>query len=1131
MTPRPAFASKRRPLSAIFLGADPAPAPSTSDLPDLPEPPSPGASSTHSGLPSPPATNSTGSGSTGDSRENLDRPSLPPPSSALTMRNEKLPNARSSGASSPAGSCDSKKDEGDEEEDNTARLNLGRRRGASQSNDHVMTLQRVMSLTQRNRMALNKLSSMRLNTPSPPQSSRSSRSPRPPVSTLASGSSASASTSTRSQSVEPAALSGSETEREPGASYSYSSDDQSVTPPSSVSQAYSVPDARLRRTSLPASPSKGKVASSTRSYSPGPPQRTPKKRVSILSTLGPEPLDEHEPNDVTSAALAAVASLRHSPGSSGNGSGKKNRQPLPREFREPRRASSDGRASKEPTTPQKLSRERYSSLVSDTSPSRTAARRALNNQYSPQRSSQVSRLSTTRKHPTRWMSEDLRTTSSRLIVDDNEDDGPLIPGSDLRDRQPARRGSMENSLGSRLIGDSLRAAGMSVKSGADVFREPEDPPENPKPHRTISISSNSNQEREMLTSSTDVSAPSRAGMLHNPRTPANGLFHYRTERGAYSGPQSRPATSMADFRPINEDLLPPKSAPPGVRTYKSAYTLERDREGMGSRQASYTPLSTAPQERTYGSPRTRPRETPPLPLDEHALEHLRLMDESLAMFEALLSRLPPMGDTTTTTVPEVFRNAQAVVRFSEQVNGMLRAATNRALERLIDSEVSDASPNSEVDMVGLWKDVGGDFRDMLRVSDELVRTLTGFLLGAGKVLRESSASGAGMGAGGSLQHLRGASDDLSRRSGTDGRSSTSAGTGTGSGRGSGSNDGICGRRSTESRRSLDHARVERDKADLMRRASSRIDVSVLSSKRASSSMLLRERDPPLRERPLDPGKDSSLDPVRPPVASSARRLYTGELQREGTPGVSTKPELVTIESQKSLHIEDDYDPSPTPAPRFRQPPEGNTRKLPPLAIAAPPPTSLPQSHGNQQAPTSAADKSTNWRKILTAATTTLRASTSVNPGLNMTTPSPAPTTAVTPHTVTPAPLPPPISRTGSSQTSSSGASNSRHSNTATFSRPLTVSVSALNGLQQRDARNRTTSNAALTPVTPLSATSPWTPQSGSETERPQPRLTLGRRTLGAKSHLSLDAPSPGGAQTLARSTTKERRRTITEIFS
>ncbi len=194
--------------------------------------------------------------------------------------------------------------------------------------------------------ALNKLSSMRLNTPSPSQSSRSSRSPRPPAGASASDSPASASVSNRSRSVEPATLSGSETEREPSATYSYSSDDQSVTPPSSVSHAYSVLDGRLRRTSLPASPSKGRTASSIRSYSPNSTQKTPRKRISTMSVPHPVASREHEQFNVASTALATVASLRRSPGSSG----KKNRQPLPREFREPRRASSDGRVSSTSTS-------------------------------------------------------------------------------------------------------------------------------------------------------------------------------------------------------------------------------------------------------------------------------------------------------------------------------------------------------------------------------------------------------------------------------------------------------------------------------------------------------------------------------------------------------------------------------------------------------------------------------------------------------------------------------------------------------------------------------------------------------------------------------------------------------------
>ena len=838
-------------------------------------------------------------------------------------------------------------------------------------------------------------------------------------------------------------------------------------------------------------------------------------------------------------------------------------------------------ASKEPTTPPKLPRERYSSLFSETSPSRTSMRRALQNPNSSQpRTSQANQISTMR---TRWMSEDLRSTSARSIVDDNEDDD--LRSADAGVRQTVRGGSsnMETTLGTRLVGGSLRAAGMSVKTGgADVFREPEE-------RRQI-------LEQVAGSSSRDL------------RTPANT---HQFERGAHThtGPRSRPATSMADFLPYNEDALPPpKTAPPGIRTYKSLYALDRDREGIGSRLGgTSTPFSAttmAAQERTYGSPRTRPREFPAQPLDEQAVEHLRLMDESLTMFEALLSRLPPMGDTTTSTVPEVFRNAQAVVRFSEQVNGMLRAGTNRALERLIDSEVSDAAA-AEVDMVGLWKDVGGDYRDMLRVSDELVRTMTGFMLGVGKVLRESSnvSNGTSSNGNGSLQHLRGASEDLVRRSAAaaDSRSSTSGRGGSGSADGFGGS----GRRSTESRRSWDLAArggVERDKSDLLRRASSRVDVG----QRASSSMLLRERE---RERTVDLEDGASPSQAQ---AQAARRLYTPGLQRESTPAVeslshrertldqedgspsqtqqpsttarrlytpglqrdtssasasaSAKPDLVTIESQRSLHIEDDYEPSPTPAPRPRQSQSidessmRNNNKLPQLTIPPPPLPTLPSETTAQQ------DKATTARRAAAAtASTTMRA----NPGMTITTPSAAPTTAITTL---------PVSRTdsGQSSTSASASSSSAASrqNTVSFSassssstrRPLTVSVSALSGLNRHRHRPSTSEGrpTQLQPQTPLSATSspksPWAASSssrtgsGSETERPPPAqiqsqsrftLGLGRRTIGAKSQLSLDAPPPntqqqqqqqqqkaGTTQTLTRAgANRERRRTITQIFS
>ncbi len=127
--------------------------------------------------------------------------------------------------------------------------------------------------------------------------------------------------------------------------------------------------------------------------------------------------------------------------------------------------------SKEPTTPQKLQRERYSSLASDTSPSRMSMRRALQSPNSPPRLSHAKQVPTMRKHQTR-MSEDLRTASVRSIVDDNEDDGLPNSNNDAGTRQAVRGGSMETSLGTRLIGGSLRAAGLNFKS-SNVFPEPD----------------------------------------------------------------------------------------------------------------------------------------------------------------------------------------------------------------------------------------------------------------------------------------------------------------------------------------------------------------------------------------------------------------------------------------------------------------------------------------------------------------------------------------------------------------------------------------------------------------------------------------------------------------------------------
>ena len=164
MTPRPSITRSQRPLSAIFIGSLGSSSSSTPpDLPKLPEPPSPEGSPelSRSGLPSPPATNSTGSGSGSNGDESTNAGSLrgripQRPHTASEMYNgghsrsySELRNA------APSTLSDEEDDPNDYErdEDTTARFELHRRRSTNTvPSDHASALQRVKSLTERNRM-------------------------------------------------------------------------------------------------------------------------------------------------------------------------------------------------------------------------------------------------------------------------------------------------------------------------------------------------------------------------------------------------------------------------------------------------------------------------------------------------------------------------------------------------------------------------------------------------------------------------------------------------------------------------------------------------------------------------------------------------------------------------------------------------------------------------------------------------------------------------------------------------------------------------------------------------------------------------------------------------------------------
>ncbi|KAG5643351.1 hypothetical protein DXG03_001074 [Asterophora parasitica] len=651
-----------------------------------------------------------------------------------------------------------------------------------------------------------------------------------------------------------------------------------------------------------------------------------------------------------------------------------------------------------------------------------------------------------------------------------------------------------------------------------------------------------------------------------------------------------------EFDPPDRDRAP--SALSRYGTFTRAHVHEQQTHtqtpsggGGGSRDSPFgsrrvgAPPPTTPHQHT---------QQPPNQAHAQSLEHTRLMVESLAMFEAQLARASASASSSSWTplaTPEVehlIKGAQGIVGAAERLNEMLRWAVTRAVEAQVGAEVETASGPStggrtqgrEMETVSdVWGRVGAEYREGLRVSDELVRGLTGFLLGVGKTVRDlAGAEGGGgdrglIGSGsGGVVHGRSVSLDEEglglmgrRRAGSASPDVVLLSNGGGSSshlsdrRGPGSSGGGSGsdRRSVESRSSWDLLRGDAP----LSRDSLRDDVSRRLVARAESA--LGGARPPsafastLRDRDRDRLADARFETPSPPTASgsrgltasastgSTRRLFTPREQREmqaqqqgGVAHQMAPGGMPTIHSQETLYGE--YEPSPTPASRVNHTTLDRSRTLPPLGIPKPLP-SLPSESSLRRNQT-VTDKHTNTvrdrdsdrdrdrtrHKPAVASISTVRgtpttssnaihtsssaSATSSSFPASLTTPSNA-TTALTPHTVSTTPdrtAFPSLPRTDSDRSIRS---------TVTFSRPSTISVSALNGLQQQDLqqRRRAGSNASAgaepstsmpPPPVPTPSRAPAAPQmqrvlsaqSGSETERPLPK----RQTLGRMGRMSLD---------------------------
>ncbi|EIN12941.1 hypothetical protein PUNSTDRAFT_131174 [Punctularia strigosozonata HHB-11173 SS5] len=1089
--PRPSISSTRRPSSAIFIGAG-----LPENVPDLPEPPSPGASSTdsRSGLPSPPATNSTGSGSNGDVGSVRHR------SASFTqgdMSNGKAYNGRTSSVM--------ESDEEDDGEDHTARFGVDRRRSLGGINDNAAALQRIKNLNQRSRAVMDKLTSRsRVNSPAPSAtSSRASSVARhslPPLSSSSSSASSSSHHSVHASRSHDTALSGSETERDEhnGSNHFHppSDDEFDATPPAIESP---LSDAvRQRRISAP-SPGKHvlKLSRSTsgRTSSPGP-SLTPRKRASVAL-----PLVDNADDYLQREAVASTSSRR-------------SRQPLPREFLASSNSDELVSVAFDPIfrfDPRVLQVHEEGVLVARGSPSPRVAAASLSPTSTPHharppratnlaaRSSTVRELA--RKHQTRWFSEDLSSSAS---VDADADEIAHSGGAARSGRrQILRGGSAESPLaafavGERsLVGEGLRAAGIGARrrdTGDDVFvgdigalGRKKLTAANLGSIRRTTESVNGKGKGRLADRESDLPhALVMSTTLNSPRTPANRL-------SVHAGQQSRPSSSMTGYDDAGN---PPRTAPPALRTYKSAYalperarerpldsSLARSRTVLETRERTSPPSISLRPESAAGTVLERRQIETPLRSGTlsrasamaitQSTEHTRLLFHALSMFEDRLTHIPSVGSTGTTTIPEVFRSAKAMAQETEKLNILLRDSTNKAMNEHIQASVDD-NVEGGAELADIWQQIGGEFRESLRVSDELVRMMTEFLLGVGKALRDLTGSGEGSPA----QHLRTVSldDDAVRRL-TPERSIGVNGT----------RQGTDDSRSTGSRRSWEPAP----------RASSRLETTTMRPSPSTSSSQPRTRkisfEDVLRSSTRAP---TTTNPPQP----AAQRLFSPLEHRDRALRNASAGPLVASDSLETIRAAE-----PSPTPNSRHPPS-HTR-LSSLAIPPSRPTPLPTVHSESRLERAA--ERTHRSKPSTTSTATIRAGGLRFPVLKTS----GATTAVTPHSVHQSPVmtSSPLNR------SQSSSSSMRDSPVVAFSRPTTTALSEL------QERQRTISGTSLDDDSPVDSANA---QHADRSAR--------HRTVGYQSQKS-PPDSAEGAESAALSRTvsqrRERRRTVTEIFS
>lgn len=626
----------------------------------------------------------------------------------------------------------------------------------------------------------------------------------------------------------------------------------------------------------------------------------------------------------------------------------------------------------------------------------------------------------------------------------------------------------------------------------------------------------------------------------------------------------RSATSMSNYRQTDspEDETPSREG--RLREHRSTYSLSQPREQSVTRRTRETrdlsqrlgldheappvrtplPRSAAPtpvakptpqhlQERyRASSPMGAKRQSATTP-GPGAGEHSRLMADSLAMFENVVSKLPPAACTSAqgaVSNVEILKHAQVLVNAADRMASLMRAGTTRALEEQINAEVEGDDSTAGPQMLEVWRQVGGEYREGLRAADELVRSITSFLVDTGSVMRKLASAPAVSDFGSPAVHSRHLSLDdegLRQQRLVDGESAN-------------------GRKSVESRRSWEPAlrERERERDDTLRKLGGGRDTSLSLARGSPALLAVRER-----ERIASTQTPPPASATRP--LSSARRLYVPREQArpaedEREPEAIRRPVLGPSDSQRT--VQPDYaEPSPSPAPRTigRNRTSAVTPPRPPVEEDRRP-MSADRATTPANRVASMRERNSDRRKPSVASPVTVRGSGP--PTLsNLTMPGLA-TIGVSHHTVSSSPEQsrvPQLPRTDSDKSVRS---------TVTFSHPSSASAAALSTLQRKalsDERKRSgerTLDSVTSSPTVFRSPSTVSPPAIDKARSEDPRRTIAAarasrlslnefgvidpddNPLGTKASMAHPADRAATALASIGGRSSARRRTVTDIW-